>query len=72
MRTARDGNVPPNGLSERLLPQGFLQQVLKGWLIPSRPDDATGESTVWYASYWQFCAIYLRERFGTEWCLSPE
>jgi len=57
---------------ERLLAQGFLQQALKGWLIPSRPDDTTGESTAWYASYWQFCAIYLRERFGTEWCLSPE
>jgi Fic/DOC family len=57
---------------ERLLAQGFLQTVLKGWLIPSRPDDATGESTAWYASYWQFCAVYLRERFGTQWCLSPE
>jgi hypothetical protein len=35
---------------ERLLAQGFLQPVLKGRLIPSRPDDATGESTVWYVS----------------------
>ncbi|SNS70773.1 Fic/DOC family protein [Granulicella rosea] len=58
---------------ERLLAQGFLQLVLKGWLIPSRPDNATtGESTAWYASYWQFCAVYLRERFGTQWSLSPE
>ncbi len=57
---------------ERLLAQGFLQPVLKGWLIPSRPAAATGESTAWYASYWQFCAVYLRERFGTQWCLSPE
>ena len=24
---------------ERLLGQGFLQPVLKGWLIPSRPDE---------------------------------
>jgi hypothetical protein len=57
---------------ERLVAQGFLHPVLKGWFIPSRPDDATGESTAWYASYWQFCGVYLRERFGTEWCLSPE
>jgi len=57
---------------ERLVAHGFLHPVLKGWFIPSRPDDATGESTAWYASYWQFCAVYLRERFGTEWCLSPE
>ena len=57
---------------ERLLTQGFLQTVIKGWLIPSRPDDVTGESTAWYASYWRFCSIYLRERFGTAWCLSPQ
>jgi hypothetical protein len=57
---------------ERLLAQGFLQPVLKGWLIPSRPDEVKGESTAWYASYWQFCAVYLRERFGTQWSLSPE
>src|ERR1700678_2833175 len=57
---------------ERLVAAGFLQEVLKGWFIPSRPDEVKGESTAWYASYWQFCAVYLRERFGTQWCLSPE
>src|SRR5690606_26559047 len=39
---------------------------------PARPDEAAGESTVWYASFWSFCAAYLRERFGTAWALSPE
>jgi hypothetical protein len=57
---------------ERLLKQGFLLRVMNGWLIPSRPDNVEGESTAWYASYWQFCAIYLRGRFKTQWCLSPE
>ncbi|HZB88261.1 MAG TPA: Fic family protein [Terracidiphilus sp.] len=57
---------------ERLLHHGFLIRVMNGWLIPSRPNDADGESTAWYASYWQFCAVYLRERFKTQWCLSPE
>jgi hypothetical protein len=57
---------------ERLLAAGFLHEVIKGWYIPSRPDEAKGESTAWYASYWRFCAAYLRERFGTQWCLSPE
>jgi hypothetical protein len=57
---------------ERLLSRGFLLRVMNGWLIPSRPDDVEGESTAWYASYWQFCAVYLRERFKTQWCLSPE
>jgi len=57
---------------ERLLKHGFLLRVMNGWLIPSRPDDVEGESTAWYASYWQFCAVYLRGRFKTQWCLSPE
>ncbi len=57
---------------ERLLANGFLQEVIKGWYIPSRPDEAKGESTAWYASFWRFCAVYLEERFGKDWCLSPE
>jgi hypothetical protein len=57
---------------ERLLDSGFLQEVMKGWYIPARPDEQTGESTAWYASFWDFYAAYLNARFGTEWCLSPE
>jgi fido (protein-threonine AMPylation protein) len=57
---------------ERLRKNGFLQEVIKGWYIPSRPDEVKGESTAWYASFWSFCAAYLEERFGREWCLSPE
>src|ERR1700726_1084833 len=57
---------------ERLLRNGFLQEVIKGWYIPSRPDEVKGESTAWYASFWRFCAVYLEERFGAKWCLSPE
>ena len=57
---------------ERLLASGFLKEVIKGWYIPSRPDEAPGDSTAWYASFWGFCASYLTERFGEAWCLSPE
>lgn len=57
---------------ERLLRNGFLRPVMKGWYIPARPDDTPGESTAWYASFWAFCAAYLRQRLGKEWCLSPE
>lgn len=57
---------------ERLLENGFLQEVMKGWYIASRPDEGRGDSTGWYASFWDFCAAYLNERFGVEWCLSPE
>lgn len=57
---------------ERLAKNGFLQEVMKGWYIASRPGEAGGESTAWYASFWKFCAPYLTERFGEEWSLSPE
>ena len=57
---------------ERLLKNGFIKEVMKGWYIPLRPEEPTGESTTWYASFWGFCADYLRSRFGHQWCLSPE
>jgi hypothetical protein len=57
---------------ERLLANGFLREVMKGWYIPARPEETAGESTSWYASFWDFCAAYLATRFGREWCLSPE
>ncbi|HTB68936.1 MAG TPA: Fic family protein [Steroidobacteraceae bacterium] len=57
---------------QRLQAGGFIREVMKGWYFPSRPDDPEGESTSWYACYWNFCAAYLGERFGTGWCLSPE
>jgi fido (protein-threonine AMPylation protein) len=57
---------------ERLLAGGFLKEVMKGWYIPSRPDEPAGDSTAWYASFWGFCAAYLADRFGAEWCVSPE
>jgi hypothetical protein len=55
---------------EHLVKNGLLLEVMKGWYTPS--DDAAGESTAWYASFWGFCAAYLQERFGTDWSLSPE
>src|ERR1700691_6462073 len=57
---------------ERLLRNGFLQEVMKGWLISSSPRARAGDSTPWYASFWEFCARYCDERFGDEWYLSPE
>jgi hypothetical protein len=57
---------------ERLVENGFLQEVMKGWYIPTRPGEQPGSSTAWYASFWNFCSIYLKERFGNDWSLSPE
>ena len=55
---------------ERLVENGFLQEVMKGWLISSSPGARAGDSTPWYASFWEFCARYSGERFGDEWHLS--
>ena len=57
---------------ERLVANGFLQEVMKGWLISSSPSARAGDSTPWYASFWEFCARYCNDRFGEEWHLSAE
>ncbi|MBI1357431.1 MAG: cell filamentation protein Fic [Acidobacteria bacterium] len=57
---------------KRLLQNGFLQEVMKGWLIFSGPGVREGDSTPWYASFWEFCARYCEARFEREWRLSPE
>lgn len=57
---------------ERLVKAGYLRPVIKGWYVPSRPDAQPGDSTAWFASFWDFCATYLEGRFGKNWALSPE
>jgi hypothetical protein len=57
---------------ERLFKNGFIKEVMKGWYIPTRPEELAGESTAWYTSFWGFCGDYLKSRFGSQWCLSPE
>jgi fido (protein-threonine AMPylation protein) len=60
----------------RLVRNGFLREVIKGWLISNGPEARDGDSTAasrpWYASFLEFCARYCDERFGDEWHLSPE
>ena len=57
---------------ERLLQQGFLREVMRGWLISSSPSDGPEDSTPWFASFREFCARYCNERFGDRWHLSAE
>jgi fido (protein-threonine AMPylation protein) len=57
---------------ERLLRNGFLREVMKGWLMSSSPSARAGDSTPWYASFWEFCASYCHDRFDDAWHLSPE
>lgn len=57
---------------ERLIRSGFLQEVMKGWLISTSPTTRAGDTTPWFASFWEFCRRYCEERFAGAWHLSPE
>lgn len=57
---------------ERLLENGFIKKVIDGWYITTPPDEREGDSTSWYASYWNFCSRYLTERYGKDYCLSAD
>ena len=57
---------------DRLVLNGFLRQVIKGWYITKLPSEKDGDTTSWYASFWYFASVYLNSRFGSNWSLSPE
>lgn len=57
---------------ERLLQHGFIREVMRGWLISTSPYSQPADTTPWYASFWEFCALYCNDRFGNDWHLSPE
>jgi hypothetical protein len=48
----------------------YLVDIVKGWYFLSTPTTAAGESTAWYANYWNFLSVYLGSRFGEAYCLS--
>lgn len=57
--------------TKRLIDNGYLEQVIKGWYMPTMPG-MEGDTPVWYASYWKFIVAYSNNRFGDNWCLTPE
>lgn len=57
---------------DRLLKNGFIKEVMKGWYISSNPGERKGDSTSWYSAFWKFCGIYLNDRFNKDWCVSAE
>lgn len=57
---------------ERLFKNGFLKEVAKGWYLITDPTESAGDSTSWYTSFWHFCSRYLNNKFGNDYCLSPE
>jgi hypothetical protein len=65
-------DIKSRQIRERLVKNRFLKEVSKGWYIASDPKEQAGDSTSWYASYWEFCGRYLDHKFGDQYCLSPE
>ncbi len=57
---------------EALLRAGFVKEVMRGWYMPTRPDEAEEDSTAWYASMREFIAGYAQKRFGRRWHVNPE
>ena len=57
---------------DRLVAAGFIKEVVKGWYIVFNPADKAGESTVWYATFFEFVTAYCKVRFGNDSYLSSE
>ena len=57
---------------ERLIKGGFLEEVFKGWYLPSRPGEPLGSTSAWFAGMRNFISGYCDDRFGEDWHLSPE
>ena len=57
---------------EILLRTGFLKDFCKGWYFLSDPGADPGDTTPFFAHYFEFLSRYLSERFGQNYCLSAE
>jgi hypothetical protein len=70
MKASPKGVVRSADLSRRdrelLQRAGYLKNIVKGWYFLVRSGLPAGESTAWYASYWNFLEAYLSERFGDD------
>jgi len=57
---------------ESLVKNAFLRPIVKGWYMPCRPGEDTGDSITWYAAMRDFIQGYCTERFGDQWHVSAE
>lgn len=73
---ARDGVVRSSEIAradrERLTRAGWLQPILRGWYLLSRPEAGEGNTTLWYSHFWDFIRYYLSELYGDGYTLSAE
>ncbi|MCK6411656.1 MAG: Fic family protein [Azonexus sp.] len=55
-----------------LLESGYLREILKGWYFVSDPTAEPGDTTPFFANFWEYLARYFGERFGAGYCLTAE
>ena len=51
---------------------GYLREILKGWYFVSNPAASSGDTTLFFANFWEYLGYYLSDRFGDSYCLNPE
>jgi hypothetical protein len=71
------GNIAPSREIERvdrelLLRTQWLQEIIRGWYMLVRPDIQPGDTSAWYANFWNFVQVYLQENYSDSYCLSAE
>lgn len=66
------GKQLKQGDRETLLRSGFLKEFFKGWYFLSDPMADPGDTTPFFAHYFEFLSRYLSERFDENYCLSAE
>jgi len=57
---------------ELLLRLQWIQEIIKGWYLLTNANAPVGDSTIWYANFWEFLSIYLRFHWEESYCLSAE
>ncbi len=55
-----------------LVANGWLKEIMRGWYLLLRPDVADGDSTAWYAHFWEFLRVYLHHYYDGNYCLSAD
>ncbi len=61
-----------NASRQLLLQAGYLREILRGWYFVSDPSAEQGDTTPFFANFWEYLTCYLRERFDTGYCLTAE
>jgi len=76
LNVARDQVVSGPDLSQHvrafLVKQGCLLEIMRRWYFLVPPDAPRGETALWHGHFWTFLSLYLEDRVGEEYCLSPE